>query len=152
MEVVEQNTTETSRKYREQLSVTGSAHADVVGAVQTIVRAIEALECLRELPSGWAGEEWCAPDSDAVQAARRWLLQLWSQTGAGASIWLPPHITASPQGDVVLEWWHDPKKLTVYISAQSTEYLKVWGTNIFEEMEEGVTNSPLALMEWLQSD
>lgn len=67
-------------------------------------------------------------------------------------MWIEPNVTASEEGDVVFEWWHHTKKLTVYIGNQSAEYVKVWGTDINSDMSDGDAN-PIStcrsLWEWL---
>ena len=63
-------------------------------------------------------------------------------------------MTASAEGEVVLEWWYGDKGLTIYIDNQSAVYLKDWGADINTEMEDGYANSPsirLALWKWLMS-
>ncbi|MHB9149787.1 MAG: hypothetical protein ACYC33_06880 [Thermoleophilia bacterium] len=50
---------------------------------------------------------------------------------------LTPNLTVSPDGDVVAEWWVASRKLTVYFSDSGSEFIKVWGTDILDEMEEG---------------
>jgi hypothetical protein len=59
-------------------------------------------------------------------------------------------VTAGVNGEVVLEWWHGEKKLTVYVTSESVEYLKVWGDDIGSEMEDGDA-APVApaLWRWL---
>lgn len=48
-----------------------------------------------------------------------------------------PHRSESPWGDVVFEWWYGDKKLTIYFGHEHIEYVKVWGDNIDEEMDDG---------------
>ncbi len=44
---------------------------------------------------------------------------------------------ADAEGEVVFEWWHGNKKLTVYIGDDSAEYVQVWGTDRHSEMSDG---------------
>lgn len=47
-------------------------------------------------------------------------------------------VTGSPEDDaVVFEWWNESRKLTVYVYQDSASLLRVWGSNIDSEMEEG---------------
>jgi len=46
-------------------------------------------------------------------------------------------VIADAHGDVVFEWWHGKKKLTVYIEDESAEYVQVWETDIHSEMSNG---------------
>jgi hypothetical protein len=50
-------------------------------------------------------------------------------------------VTADADGAVVFEWWYGTKKLTVYVSDKSAEYVKVWGTDINSEMSDGEAES-----------
>jgi hypothetical protein len=51
--------------------------------------------------------------------------------------WVDPHVTRSPDGDVVLEWWHADRKLTVYVSADAVEHVRAWGSDMVSQMDEG---------------
>ena len=69
--------------------------------------------------------------------------------------WLQPHVTKSPQGEIVLEWWGRSRKLTVYVSEQSRDYVKVWGKNMDTEMADGELpggGELAALLRWLRSE
>ena len=54
-----------------------------------------------------------------------------------SALWTDPLVTRSPHGEVVLEWWHGENKLTTYLSGQTVEYVKVWGSDMVSEMSEG---------------
>ncbi len=51
--------------------------------------------------------------------------------------WSDPQVSASERGDIVLEWWSGPHKLTLYFGSSSVEYVRVWGPNIESEMDDG---------------
>jgi hypothetical protein len=51
--------------------------------------------------------------------------------------WSSPHITLSENNEVVFEWWQKNKKITFYFGDGEPEYIKVWGTNIDNEMDSG---------------
>lgn len=57
--------------------------------------------------------------------------------------------------NVVMEWWQDPRKLTVYVEPDgSMNYVKCWGANVHEEMESGSIEdafTPTVLWFWLES-
>jgi hypothetical protein len=38
---------------------------------------------------------------------------------------------------VVLEWWHEDRKLDFDILGSNINYIKVWGADIDNEMEDG---------------
>jgi len=102
--------------------------------------------------NGWNSYDAYAPDYNAVTYADQWLVQMFLATLALDRMWIEPNVTASEEGEVVFEWWHSTKKLTVYIGNQSAEYVKVWGTDINSDMSDGDAN-PIStcrsLWEWL---
>ncbi len=100
----------------------------------------------------WNSYDACPLGYDAVIYADQWIIQMFLEAVALDRIWIEPNVTASEEGEVVFEWWHGSKKLTVYIGNQSAEYLKVWGTDINSAMADGDAN-PIStcrsLWEWL---
>ncbi len=105
-------------------------------------------------PDGWNGYSARAPKYSAVQYADHWIELFYQEVIESGQNWIKPNVTASAEGEVVLEWWRDDKGLTIYIDNQSAMYLKDWGANINTEMEDGLANSPnirLALWKWLMS-
>lgn len=81
-------------------------------------------------PDNWNGHGAVRPDHKAIAQATT-LLKSWE------AIAHEPHITGSADGDVVFEWWHGKRKLTVYVSDGVASYVKVWGPNMVSEMEDG---------------
>jgi hypothetical protein len=53
------------------------------------------------------------------------------------------------EGEPVFEWWSGEKKLTIYFQEHSAEYVKVWGSNVHSEMEDGDLGDFLPLLQWL---
>ncbi len=52
--------------------------------------------------------------------------------------WTDPHIACNERGEIVLEWWHGSRSLTVFVrSEDQVDYLKSWGSDIESEMEDG---------------
>ena len=100
----------------------------------------ETLTKLRNLltwSAGWNGYDSLAPSSDAVLHAENWIVRLFLEVADLGLTWIQPNVIADANGDVVFEWWHGKKKLTVYIEDESAEYVQVWGTNIHSEMSNG---------------
>lgn len=53
--------------------------------------------------------------------------------------WSTPHVAVDEEGSVVFEWWcKETKKLTIYVNEDSVEFVKVWGIDMVNEMEEGL--------------
>ena len=65
-----------------------------------------------------------------------------------------PHMTWSAEGEIVLEWRAGQKQLIFYIGNPQITFLKAWGDDIHDEMEEGgIGSSPQmsALWQWLKN-
>lgn len=56
--------------------------------------------------------------------------------------WHPPLLNPS-DSDVCLEWWEGKKKLTVYISSDDIQCIRVWGVDINEDMDEAYVGEPV---------
>jgi hypothetical protein len=104
--------------------------------------------------AGWNGYDSLAPNPDAVVHAGNWIVRLYLEVADLGLTWIQPNVIADANGDVVLEWWHGKKKLTVYIEDERAEYVKVWGTNIHSEMLNGdaeLISTGRSLWLWLVS-
>lgn len=65
-----------------------------------------------------------------------------------------PHLSFSSDGEVVLEWRKGHKQVVFYVSATSILFIRAWGADIFNEMEEGeILSMPEVhpLWRWLHS-
>jgi hypothetical protein len=105
-------------------------------------------------PEGWNGYDACAPKFEAVQYASHWIELFYLDIVSSGQEWIEPNVTASAEGEVVFEWRHGIKNLTIYIGNQSAEYVMDWGADINTEMEDGYANSPSIrqrLWKWLMS-
>ncbi len=113
-----------------------------IGKVVTSKAFSKTLEKICDLltwQDNWNGYGASAPRLDAILYAVSWLSNFY--TLVAHSDWENPNVTAGAQGEVVFEWWRGPKKLTVYISNQSAEYVQVWGPDIYTEMVDGGAKS-----------
>jgi hypothetical protein len=125
--------------------------------IQAIVRkeitpTLAEIHDLSTWPEGWNGYDALPPNYEAIQYSSHWI-ELFYQEVMGLPLdWLEPNVTASAEGEVVFEWRHGVKSLTIYVGDQSAEYGKDWGADINTEMEDGLANSPTirqALWKWL---
>ena len=85
-----------------------------------------------------------------MERARQFLEDAFRDTTASAG-WQSPYISTSEDGEIALEWWNGVRKLTIYVGAEQSTFLKSWGPHIVNEMEDGVlaqTWDPL-LWVWL---
>lgn len=48
---------------------------------------------------------------------------------------MTPLLSSDENGRPTLEWWHEGRKLTVYI--EKAVFVKAWGPNVITEMEDG---------------
>lgn len=90
---------------------------------------------------------------DTILNAVNWIVELRKIVSLRKYWWSEPLVNTS-DAELVFEWWHDGKKITVYFSEENAEFIKVWGADIDNEMEEGIaeTNDQIeALWKWLAS-
>ncbi|MGF1518368.1 MAG: hypothetical protein ACFCVB_11255 [Nodosilinea sp.] len=90
---------------------------------------------------------------DTTLNAVNWIIELRKIVGLRKYWWSEPLVNVYGS-EMVFEWWHDTKKVTVYFSETSAEFIKVWGSDIDSEMEEGIaeTNDQIeVLWKWLAS-
>jgi len=115
---------------------------------------ISRVQALLSLEAGWNGYDALSPDPDAISHAEKWIAGLYLEVANRDHAWIEPNVIADAEGNVVFEWWHGNKKLTVYIGSESAEYVQVWGMDIYSEMAEGdVESSSMQqkLWQWLVS-
>jgi hypothetical protein len=95
------------------------------------------------------------PAPATISRARTWLSTLRNLLADGTEPpWAAPHIATSPDGEVVLEWWHEKKALTVYVDGAGADFVKSWGRSVTMEMEDGKVVTPdemLRVWRWLKS-
>ena len=101
-----------------------------------LVEALQASDCITDA---------------TIEVAVDELLRLHSAANKLGG-WSTPHITTTLQGEVVLEWWKDNRKLTVYLHQDEREFIKVWGADMETEMESGSIDhwSFISAWRWLQ--
>ena len=107
---------------------------------------------LHEWEEGWNGSDVAAPKKPAVNNAQIWIEAMYSDVLLTHKQWKEPHVAASEDGDVLLEWWNKDRGLSIYISEEDVTYIKDWGPNIVDEMEDGVVASSATrrqLWHWL---
>jgi hypothetical protein len=93
-------------------------------------------------------------DNETYKYTTEWLKRLRKTVVDNQMWWGEPLVNLSINSEIVFEWWYGTKKLTVYILGNTAEYIKVWGTDIDNEMEDGTSSSPAeltALWKWLVS-
>lgn len=117
-----------------------------------LVDALEEIEALEGSPEGRSGVGAAAPDRAAVRKATSWLEQMYEDVMTTSGTWFAPSVVADAFGNVVFEWWEGDRKLTVYVTPTVVEYVKVWGPDMFSDMEDGYIEGAegrQALWRWL---
>lgn len=134
-------------------------NAPNVSDIKTIARIIieDTLTDLYKLLTwndGWNGYDARAPQYEAVTYAANWIVQLFLEVMELDRSWIEPNVTASAEGEVVFGWRLGTKRLTMYVGDHSTEYMKVWGPDVNDNMDDGnadITTIRKSLWEWLIS-
>jgi len=126
--------------------------APLPGAFEQAISELHSLfeEDARRSPSGqYPGE---LPSRDAIESAEDRLREFGILAAEhGWAVW-DPNVTLSLEGEIVLEWWNGEKKLTIYVSRDAADFVKVWGPDIDSQMEDGEISGPsgwVSLWEWL---
>lgn len=101
---------------------------------------------------GWDGYEAPEPNHESIKHACSWVRGLYRDVSK--KLWIKPHVSADEEGDVVFEWRKGRRKLTVYVSPESVEYVKVERLDGTLSMREGAIGTPQEsrrLWNWLTS-
>lgn len=116
----------------------------------------ETFAGLEALTDNWDGFGSPAPSSALITYAREVLALLQADALARGVAWKPPHIGSNERGQITLEWWQEQRTLTVFVRSENqVEYLKSWGNDIFNEMEDGELSRIfdfIALSRWLYQE
>ena len=100
-------------------------------SVKSKIRKLSTLE------ENWDGRGSAKPTTGAINQALLTLDNCYTVIRNNRLSWSTPHISATEEGEVTMEWWFDSKKLSLYVSDDCVEYIKVWGSDINNEMEDG---------------
>ncbi len=117
-----------------------------------LARTLGSIVALRRLGENWNGHDAAAPMPTALLKAVSWTQMMSDEVWNRGWVWHEPHISASEEGEVVLEWWQAPKSLTVYVSPEGMDYIQDNGMGGPAEMGDGsanTTNERLAMWQWM---
>jgi len=113
----------------------------------------ERFAALEALEDDWDGRGSPAPSPTLITSAREALALLQAGATARGLPWTNPHIGSNERGEIALEWWRGERTLTLFIrSEEQLDYLKAWGSDIENEMEDGEVSRLadfVALSRWL---
>ena len=99
---------------------------------------LQRINHLQSWGTKWDGEDVIAVSAASVARASALIDLIYSEASSLGIDWADPNVTASPQGEVVLEWWNREKKITLYVNENHSDYVQAWGTDIDTEMTDGV--------------
>src|SRR5215216_5698675 len=88
------------------LSQARSAWQD--GPTIFLAPTLRKIESLKRLGENWNGHDVAAPDPIAILKAIAWIQSAFDEVLNRGWVWHEPHISASEEGEVVLEWWQAP--------------------------------------------
>jgi hypothetical protein len=112
--------------------------------VSLLAAAAKPFESIRRLDvtalTGVIAELTLQPDRTptprAVELATAWLNEVFD-TATNLGGWSRPHLSSTAAGEIVFEWWKDTRKLTLYFGDGGAEFIRVWGSDIENEMNSG---------------
>jgi hypothetical protein len=116
-----------------------------------ISSSIQKIRQLQSWGTNWDGAEVIAVSTKAAACTTALIDQIYSIGNELDLDWIAPNVTASPHGEVVLEWWNREKKLTIYVNENRSDYVLAWGLDVDSEMKDGILSATeiAPIFEWL---
>ena len=99
-------------------------------------------------------ESLCSNYPQRIETAEKLLDLLYSIALKNNWWWYAPLLNISCDNEIALEWWNQSKKITIYVSEESIDYIKVWGADMDNEMEDGsisLEDDLTDLWQWIAS-
>ena len=121
--------------------------SDEISPGQMCAQKISALPIYSDLP---------VPSQATRINARRLIEAAYKFDVALGVTWEEPLINSTDEAEILLEWWKDERKLTLYVGEFGATYVKVWGPDIYQQMEQEEMSLPhfdsmlLELWKWLR--
>lgn len=106
-----------------------------------IMEDLDRITALTHIDTNWDDAEGESPSAATIGTAQSLLTSLAALVAGEHSPWIHPHISASPFGDVIFEWWNGDKQLSIYVSGDEAEYIQTWGHGESVEMDDGDATS-----------
>lgn len=106
---------------------------------------------LAQRKDNWDGYNSKKPTELTLVHAKHLMEEFLDSIVSAEHSWVTPFISSDEAGNVTAEWYEGKRELHAQIGENEAEYLRVWGTNIDTDMDEGFLNRDnyLALWEWL---
>ncbi len=115
------------------------------------LKILQQLESIRQRNEDWDGYGSKRPNPLSLAYAEHLLNQLLTSVISASRRWIDPFITSDEDGHTTAEWYSGDRELHFIIREQEAVYIKVWGTNIENEMHVDVlgTEDYLYVWDWL---
>ena len=112
---------------------------------------LDRFDVLVQREDNWDGYESKKPNQLILDHAKFLVIDLLDTIISAQYSWITPFISSDEDGYITVEWYEEEQELHLLIGENEAEYLRVWGTNIDTDMDEGFLNRDnyLALWEWL---
>jgi hypothetical protein len=114
---------------------TSSAHLRLAQA-----RMVSAIQNVAQRQENWDGFGSAEPDPTSCARAVAEGTEFIDAAFAADLGWQQPHVGSNEFGEISLEWWRGPKRLTVYIGSHEVRYVCSWGADINHHMDAGLLN------------
>ena len=112
---------------------------------------LDRFNVLAQREDNWDGYGSKKPNQLTLDHAKFLMVDLLETIISTEHSWITPFISSDEDGCVTVEWYEEEQELHLLIGENEAEYLRVWGTNIDTDMDEGFLNRDnyLMLWEWL---
>ena len=109
------------------------------------------LESIGRRNEDWDGYGSKRPNSLSLVYTGHLLDELLTSVIGASRKWIEPFITSDEDGHISAEWHLGHRELHIQIRENEAEYIKVWGTNIEDEMHMDIlgTGDYLEVWDWL---
>lgn len=117
------------------------------------LKAKKGFDRIAGLTENWDQAGSSPPSEEALDYAWRLVTSIYHSACRRRMDWVAPHIGVDESSSVILEWWFNERKLTLYVETNGdVSFLKSWGSNIHTQMEDGMVDSIdefVRLSKWL---
>ena len=112
----------------------------------------QQLDSIRQRKEDWDGYGSRGPNTLSLAYAKHLLDELLISVIAAPRQWIAPFITSDEDGHITAEWYSGERELHIIVREHKAVYIKVWGTNIENEMHVDVlgTEDYLDVWDWLR--
>ena len=125
------------------------SHAIPIDAFRAKIR--DQLGAVAQREDNWDDRESKKPSTVALNNADRLMEALLDSVISAGHSWLTPFISSDEDGHITAEWYSGERELHIIVREQEAVYIKVWGTNIENEMHVDVldTHDYVEVWNWL---